>query len=171
MHVETTRHIRLGRWTLAVWLLCSCGDDTVAVTDTASGSGTGTTQGDPSSTSDIPTTNPPTSSSTDSGMTDGTASATDTPTTPTTDTTQGVDTESTGTTGSTGDTDTTDTTDTGVEVTGRSVSQTVNAGHLVTSPNFRLVFTLGQPTQNQATTSSPNFKLRGGLVGANGSPP
>jgi hypothetical protein len=153
----------------------ACGDDNVIVTesDAGSGTGTGTSVGESSSSGDPPTTSqPPTT--TEGGMTLGTMSeATTTPTTG--DTTVGVDTDTSTTGTSTGDDSTstgdTDDTTTGVEVTGRSVSQTVNAGHLVQSPNFRLVFTMGQPTQNQATTSSPNFKLRGGLVGANGSPP
>jgi hypothetical protein len=154
-----------------------CGDDSVQLTE----DGTGSSAGDTSSTGDNPpTTTVPTSTTTttEGGMTDGTASATDiTTTAPTTSgtTTEGVDTTTTDTTSTTDttatDTDTDTETDTGVEVTGRTVSQTVNAGHLVTSPNFRMVFTMGQPTQNQGTTTSPNFKLRGGLVGANGSPP
>jgi hypothetical protein len=42
---------------------------------------------------------------------------------------------------------------------------------VASSANFRMVFTLGQPTQSQGTYTSPGFKLRGGLIGANGSPP
>jgi hypothetical protein len=87
----------------------------------------------------------------------------------TTDTTGDTTTGTTGdtTTDTTGDTDTT----TGPEVVGRSVSQTVNAGTVATSPSFRMVFTLGQPTTNQGTYQSANFRLQGGLIGANGSPP
>lgn len=180
MRRGATRRGRLGRWAglgLAMFVGLGCGDDSVQLTE----DGTGSSAGDTSSTGDNPpTTTVPTSTTptttTEGGMTDGTASATDiTTTAPTTTgtTTEGVDTTTTDTT-STTDTTATDTdteTDTGVEVTGRTVSQTVNAGHLVTSPNFRMVFTMGQPTQNQGTTTSPNFKLRGGLVGANGSPP
>ena len=33
------------------------------------------------------------------------------------------------------------------------------------------VFTLGQPTQNQGVYNSANFRLQGGLIGANGNPP
>ncbi|MBZ5713761.1 hypothetical protein [Nannocystis pusilla] len=146
-----------------------CSDDSVTVTDTLGGTSTGTTASTDTSSGDVPTTTqPPTT--TEGGMTLGTegtsttASTTDDLTVGTTATT---DTSTTGDSTSTGDTDGT----TGAEVVGRTVSQTVNAGHLVQSPNFRLVFTMGQPTQNQGTTSSPNFKLRGGLVGANGSPP
>lgn len=178
MTLKTTRRSRLARWALVC--LCTavgCGDDGVAVTEGASSTGTGTTEG---AVTDTPTTTPttvPTTTepATDSGMTDGTDSATTVPTT--SGTTVGVDTD-TGTSTSTGDSSTGDTTgdtttDTtgGSEVVGRSVSQTVNSGHVVASDNFRMVFTLGQPTANQSTTTSPNFKLHGGLVGANGSPP
>jgi hypothetical protein len=61
--------------------------------------------------------------------------------------------------------------DSNYRVAARDISQTVNAGHIISSPNFRLVFTLGQPTQNQDRTDSPNFALRGGLIGATGSKP
>jgi hypothetical protein len=186
MQLEPTSRAWLGRWMVAGWILLmagGCGDDFVGGTETASGTGTGTSA-ESSTTVDTPTTtNPPTT--TEGGMTEGTVSAstTDSSSTPTTaptteDTTQGIDTDTT--TGSTGDTSTGSTSDTDTSTTdtttgddarNRSVTQTVNAGHLVTSPNFRLVFTMGQPTQNQGTTDSPNFKLRGGLVGANGSPP
>jgi hypothetical protein len=47
----------------------------------------------------------------------------------------------------------------------------VNSGTLATSTNFRMVFTLGQPTQNQGTYTSASFRLQGGLIGSNGSPP
>jgi hypothetical protein len=51
------------------------------------------------------------------------------------------------------------------------VSQTVNGGTVASSTNFRMVFTLGQPTQSQGTYTSDNFRLQGGLIGANGNPP
>lgn len=54
---------------------------------------------------------------------------------------------------------------------GRSVSQTVNGGTKASSANFSLVLTLGQPTQTQGVSSSANFRLQGGLIGANGGPP
>jgi hypothetical protein len=56
-------------------------------------------------------------------------------------------------------------------VTGRSVSQTVNGGTKASSANFSMVFTLGQPTTNQGVYNSANFRLQGGLIGANGNPP
>lgn len=157
-------------------LLGACGDDLVIPPDTESGTGTstGSTTDPPPPTSTVPTT-------TESPTTDDTTltpMTTPTPTTePTTDpTTTSPITSSTGTT--TTGTDTTDTstgtdtdTDTGNALMGRSVSQTVNGGTVASSPGFRMVFTLGQPTQNQGTTTSPGFKLQGGLIGANGNPP
>jgi hypothetical protein len=47
----------------------------------------------------------------------------------------------------------------------------VSAGDYVTSPNYKLVFTMGQPTQNQSKMTSPNFRLQGGLIGATGNLP
>jgi hypothetical protein len=60
---------------------------------------------------------------------------------------------------------------TGTPATGKSVSQTVNSGTVVSSRNFRMVFTMGQPTSNQGIYTSSNFRLQGGLIGANGNPP
>ena len=154
--MHRTAHTR-GWWGPAVvsaLLMAACGDDGVAVTDGVTESSSGSSTGDTTPT----TTNPPTTGT----------STTDTPTTgtsSTTDTTTGT----TGTTGSTTDT-TTDTT-TGNEVAGKSVSQTVNGGTVASSTNFRMVFTLGQPTQSQGTYTSDNFRLQGGLIGANGNPP
>jgi hypothetical protein len=34
-----------------------------------------------------------------------------------------------------------------------------------------MVFTFGQPTQNQGKTTSPGYRMQGGLIGANGSLP
>ncbi|WP_437940643.1 hypothetical protein [Sorangium sp. So ce341] len=50
-------------------------------------------------------------------------------------------------------------------------SDVVSAGEVVSSPSYRMVFTLGQPTQNQGKTTSPSYRMQGGLVGANGSLP
>ncbi len=52
---------------------------------------------------------------------------------------------------------------------GRSATETVTAGEVGTSPSYKMLFTLGQPTQNQGKTTSPSYGLQGGLVGANGS--
>ena len=59
----------------------------------------------------------------------------------------------------------------GMENTGPQSSEMVNAGETCTSPSYRMVFTLGQPTQNQGTTTSPSYRMQGGLIGANGSLP
>ncbi len=61
----------------------------------------------------------------------------------------------------------------GTEVADRGVaaSDVVSAGKVVSSPSYRMVFTLGQPTQNQGKTTSPSYRMQGGLVGANGSLP
>src|SRR5262245_44094583 len=47
----------------------------------------------------------------------------------------------------------------------------VSAGEVSKSPSYKLVFTFGQSTQNQEKTTSPSYRLQGGLVGANGSLP
>lgn len=52
--------------------------------------------------------------------------------------------------------------------TGKSATETVSAGEVSKSPNYKMVFTFGQPTQNQDKTTSPGYQIRGGLVGANG---
>lgn len=54
---------------------------------------------------------------------------------------------------------------------GPPANEVVTAGDTSESPNYRLVHTFGQPTQNQETTKSPGYRLQGGLVGANGSLP
>ncbi|WP_437959741.1 hypothetical protein WME76_08900 [Sorangium sp. So ce119] len=50
-------------------------------------------------------------------------------------------------------------------------SETVTAGEVAKSARYRMVFTLGQPAQNQETTTSPRYRMQGGLIGANGSSP
>ncbi|WP_438019687.1 hypothetical protein WMF18_11710 [Sorangium sp. So ce315] len=50
-------------------------------------------------------------------------------------------------------------------------SETVTAGEVAKSARYRMVFTLGQPTQNQSTTTSPRYRMQGGLIGATGSLP
>ena len=47
----------------------------------------------------------------------------------------------------------------------------VSAGGTLTSPGYRVVFTMGQSTQNQQPMSSPSYQLQGGLIGATGSLP
>jgi len=154
-------------------LAAACADDSTTVTDTAQGTTTQATDG-PTVTTDEPTTTlvpttteaPPTTSNTGTDST----TAVDPTIGPTTDTT-----DTTTTTTTTTTTDTTDTSDTddttGEPVAGKSITQTVNSGTVAASPNFRMVFTLGQPTQNQGVYTSSNFRLQGGLIGANGNPP
>lgn len=47
----------------------------------------------------------------------------------------------------------------------------VSAGDYVTSEQYKLVFTMGQSTQNQSKMTSPHYRLQGGLIGATGSLP
>lgn len=84
---------------------------------------------------------------------------------------------STGTTGSTGSTGGTDSTTGDTETTGepaipgRTMNQLVTAGERTSSPNYTLVYTFGQPSSLQSTHQSTNYRIQGGLIGANGSPP
>ena len=55
--------------------------------------------------------------------------------------------------------------------TGRTVHQLVSAGTRTASRSYTLVHTLGQPSPLQSTHESTSYRLQGGLVGANGSPP
>lgn len=77
--------------------------------------------------------------------------------------------------GSTGDDDDageTETSTTGEPATpGQPTSQLVSAGARATSESYTVVFTLGQPSALQSTHASPSYRLQGGLMGANGSPP
>jgi hypothetical protein len=54
---------------------------------------------------------------------------------------------------------------------GPPATQLVSAGDVCTSPGYKMIFTLGQPTQNQSRTTSPSYQMQGGLIGANGSLP
>jgi hypothetical protein len=54
---------------------------------------------------------------------------------------------------------------------GQPASQLVSSGTQMSSPSYTMVYTLGQPTALQSTHSSPSYSVRGGLIGANGSPP
>ena len=59
----------------------------------------------------------------------------------------------------------------GAPAHGRSAGDLVSAGQEARSPGFKMVFTLGQPSQNQEKMSSPKYRVQGGLVGASGSLP
>jgi hypothetical protein len=55
--------------------------------------------------------------------------------------------------------------------TGKSAVDFVSGGDVSKSANYKMVHTLGQPTQNQGKSNSSNYRLQGGLSGANGSLP
>ncbi len=59
----------------------------------------------------------------------------------------------------------------GATPTGKGVpgGSLVSAGHVISSPKYRMVFTVGQSSPVQTNVSSPSYKLRGGLIGATGS--
>jgi hypothetical protein len=93
------------------------------------------------------------------------------------ETASGTDSTGTGSTGSTGstgpaDSTTSDDTTTGGEVApGQTMNQLVSAGERSSSRNYTLVYTFGQPSSLQSTHQSTNYRIQGGLIGANGSPP
>lgn len=55
--------------------------------------------------------------------------------------------------------------------TGRTAVDVVSSGGVASSGKYRLVFTLGQSTQNQGAMSSQQHRLQGGLIGSNGGAP
>lgn len=69
-----------------------------------------------------------------------------------------------GTTGGGGSTGGSAPTDLGAQAT-----EFVNAGGTAKSANYKMVFTLGQSTQNQGRTKSASYALQGGIIGATGS--
>ena len=54
---------------------------------------------------------------------------------------------------------------------GKTATDFVNAGEVATSPSYRMVFTLGQSTQNQGVTNSQSYRMQGGVIGATESLP
>jgi len=62
-------------------------------------------------------------------------------------------------------------TGTGGETAVHNTTEFVNAGGVMQSPGYKMVYTLGQPTQNQGKTTSPSYRMQGGVIGANGSLP
>jgi hypothetical protein len=54
---------------------------------------------------------------------------------------------------------------------GQADHQIVSAGTQATSESYIMIFTLGQPTKLPISQTSENHAMRGGLIGANGSPP
>jgi hypothetical protein len=88
---------------------------------------------------------------------------------PSTSTTSGTGSTGDPTTGSTGDGTTG-----GVEPAQPSGVPTysfVAAGQTASSENYRMVFTLGQLSQAQSSQTSEQYRLQGGVVGANGTLP
>ena len=47
----------------------------------------------------------------------------------------------------------------------------VSAAGIAKNSQYKLVFTVGQSTQNQGKMTNPSYRLQGGLIGANGSLP
>lgn len=58
----------------------------------------------------------------------------------------------------------------GLADNGAPSSELVSAGDVASNATYRMVFTMGQPTQNQQVSTSPDHRLIGGFVGATGSP-
>jgi hypothetical protein len=135
----------------------ACGDDTTVTTaglDSESTTGTDTVP----STITITTLDTTTTEGSSTAVVDSTEGATSIGTD---STTTGDDTTTTGD----------DTTTGGPASPGQSVNQLVSAGERSSSPNYTLVYTFGQPSQLQSTHDSTNYRIQGGLIGANGSPP
>jgi hypothetical protein len=134
--------------------MAACADDIPAVPRTESETGT-STGGD---------TLPPPDGTTTSGTTESAS---------TTEVADSTATGSSGSSGSSGSTSTGETESTTSEpaLPGHTVSQLVSAGTRTASRSYTLVHTLGQPSPLQSTHESTSYRLQGGLVGANGSPP
>ena len=52
---------------------------------------------------------------------------------------------------------------------GHTSSDFVGAGHVVKSANYQMTFTLGQSSPSQSVTTSQNYSMRSGVIGATGS--
>ena len=48
---------------------------------------------------------------------------------------------------------------------GQDASETVSAGRTAKNGQYRMVFTLGQPAQNQGQSKNSSYLLQGGLIG------
>ena len=44
----------------------------------------------------------------------------------------------------------------------------VSSGTKAKSPRYQMIYTLGQPTQNQGASKSSGYRMKGGLVASNG---
>lgn len=151
----SSNHPRRGAPALALLLAvlsgaAACADDSVTPTPIGETESTSSSSGLPP----LDTTSTPGLDTTESASGGGSSSA------------GGLD--STGSSGSTGETEGT----TGEPaVPGRTASQLVSSGTRTASRSYTLVHTLGQPSPLQSTHQSTSYRLQGGLVGANGSPP
>lgn len=146
---------------LAAIFVSACGDDSTSVDGSASATdgSTGSTESTSSPSTTLTTTS---ATVDDTGETQGPTTEPDTGSTST-----GSDSDSTAT-----GTDETGTTGEPPEVLpGQTASQLVTAGTRSSSASFTVVYTLGQPSTLQSTHDSANYRLQGGLIGANGSPP
>ncbi len=54
---------------------------------------------------------------------------------------------------------------------GVQANEIVAGGDVVKSPNYKMVYTFGQPTQNQHKSNSSGYRIQGGLIGATESLP
>jgi hypothetical protein len=70
-----------------------------------------------------------------------------------------------------GDASTGDDSTGGDPLTNQTVAQLVSVGQRAASSSYTVVYTFGQPSPLQSTHQSANYRVRGGLIGANGSPP
>jgi hypothetical protein len=144
-------------------LHAACGDDSAAAT--ASASGTESTTGDTETSGVTLTTSV---SADDTGRTESSATMDDSTddTVTDTDTTTGPDTDDATATDGLDETG-----DPPVARPGQTHTQLVSAGTQSSSSSYSVVFTIGQPSKLQSTHDSTNYRLQGGLIGANGSPP
>ena len=143
----------------------ACGDDSAGVGSISGGTESSTSVGTDSGA--VTLTTSVSASADDTGGTESSVTDPDTTVGPDTDT------DADSTTGSTTDVVTDTDADTGDEPTqsGQTVNQLVTGGTKAASTNYSAVFTIGQPSKLQSTHDSANYRLQGGLVGANGSPP
>lgn len=49
---------------------------------------------------------------------------------------------------------------------GVQATETVSGGQVSKSTKYKMIHTLGQPTQNQGTSTSGKYQVKGGLIGA-----
>jgi hypothetical protein len=153
-HARRSKHGWPVLLSLVVTLAAGCADDSPVTPDT---------RGDTTTTGDTDTS--PITFANTTGTTvvaDETASGTDS---------SGPGTSSTGSTGPADSTTGDDTTTGGPATPGQTVNQLVSAGERTSSTSYTLVYTFGQPSSLQSTHQSTNYRIHGGLIGANGSPP